>query len=284
MYVEQCDPLYRKAYGVTDDNVRHTKFVPGRIPLVDEQATKDAERLLRLLWREALPGEPGTRGPKKAVSVDEVVGAAVAIADRAGYSQVSIRAVAAELGLRPMSLYTYVPSKEVLVALMVDAVAHEDDPIPADRPLRQRLAAIAEQARAELIRHPWMLDVGPWRPVLGPGRSRRYERRLSVVEGIGLTDVEMDHVVGALEEFAAGNARIAVAAMRSRQEISDGQWWQVFGPLLADVMPSERFPVSTRVGARVGELYQAPDDPDSSFTFGLDRLLDGLERYVAVRR
>ncbi|WP_280504866.1 TetR/AcrR family transcriptional regulator, partial [Nocardia farcinica] len=73
-----------------------------------------ARRLLELLWRHALPGKPVARGPKPAVSVDEVVAAAVALADREGYEKVSIRAIAAALGLRPMSVYTYVPSKEAL--------------------------------------------------------------------------------------------------------------------------------------------------------------------------
>lgn len=245
------------------------------------QSTAETEQLLRLLWRHSLAPEPSTsRGPKKRVDIDAVVTAAIALADRDGYAHVSIRAVAAELGLRPMSLYTYVPSKEALVTLMIDTVAAEDLALPGDVPVRDRMAAIGRQIRDELIRHPWLLDVGEWRPVLGPGRSRRYERQLAALDGIGLTDLQMDQIITTLTSFATGNARTAIAAAASRAEMSDAQWWAVVGPLLETVMPADRFPVSSRVGAVVGELYQAPGDPEGSFEFGLARLLDGLEQLL----
>ncbi|RDI44683.1 TetR/AcrR family transcriptional regulator [Nocardia mexicana] len=245
--------------------------------MVEDSAVEQAKQLMTLLWREELPPRPGARGPKQTVSVDDVVGAAVAIADRDGYDRISIRAVAAELGLGPMSLYTYVPSKEALIILMVDAVAAEDAPIDPALPVRERMAAIAVQVRAELLAHPWLLEVPPWRLVLGPGRMRRYERQLAALEGVGLTDIEMDRVIAVLSEFATGNARMAVAARRSAREMTDAEWWEVHGPLLTQVMPTADYPLSGRVGAAVGEKYQAPGDPDGAFYYGLDRMLTGIE-------
>ncbi|MGO4612794.1 TetR/AcrR family transcriptional regulator C-terminal domain-containing protein [Nocardia sp. 2YAB30] len=237
---------------------------------------------MSLLWRHELPPRPTGRGPKQTVSLDAVVAAAIALADREDYAKVSIRAVAAELGLRPMSLYTYVPSKDALTVLMVDAVADEDVPIPGDLSPRERMAALARQVRAELIAHPWLLEVSPWRLVLGPGRMRRYERQLAAIEDIGLSDVGMDRVIAVLSEFATGNARVAVAAARDTRRMSDARWWEVHGPLLGEVMPSSLFPLSSRVGAAVGELYQAPADPDGGFEYGLARLLDGILPEVSV--
>lgn len=245
--------------------------------MTDDSAVEQASQLLHLLWRESLPPRPGARGPKPGVSVDEVVRAGVRIADREGYDKVSIRAVAAELGLGPMSLYTYVPSKEALIILMVDAVAADDPPIDPALSVRDRMAAIASVVRAELIAHPWLLEVPPWRLVLGPGRLRRYERQLAALADTGLTDVELDRVIAVLSEFATGNARMAVAARRSAREMSDAQWWEVHGPLLTQVMPATEFPLSARVGTTVGEKYQAPGDPDGSFEYGLGRLLTGIE-------
>ncbi|RJO69496.1 TetR family transcriptional regulator [Nocardia panacis] len=232
--------------------------------------------MLALLWRESLPRKSGGRGPKQTVSVDAVVAAAVALADRAGYAKVSIRSVAAELDLRPMSLYTYIPSKEVLEALMTDAVAAEDAPIPPELPVRERMAAIARQVRAELLAHPWLLEVSPWRVILGPWRMRRYERHLAALEGVGLTDLEMDRAVAVLGEFATGNARMAIAAERAAATVSDADWWAEYGPALTALMPVEQFPVSNRVGAAVGEYYGAPADPAGDFDFGLSRLIDGI--------
>src|SRR5690606_20047449 len=134
------------------------------------------------------------------------------------------------------SVYTYVPSKEALTVLMVDAVAERDRPIDPAAAVRERMAAIADGARAEILAHPWLLEVPPWRLALGPGRMRRYERQLAAIEGIGLSDVEMDRVIAVLTDFATGNARLAVAATRETGEVSDAQWWEEVGPELARVM------------------------------------------------
>ncbi|GAA5055434.1 TetR/AcrR family transcriptional regulator [Nocardia callitridis] len=243
---------------------------------MDESAVAPARQLIALLWRHRVPPRVNGRGPKQTVSVDAVVDAAIALADRDGYAKVSIRAVAAELSLRPMSLYTYVPSKDVLVALMVDAVAAQDAPIAAELSVRDRMAAIAGRIRAELIAHPWLLEVSAWRLVLGPGRTRRYEQQLAALEGVGLSDLAMDRVIAVLSEFATGNAQVAVSAQRAGRITSDTSWWEEHGPLLASVMPESEFPLSTRVGAAVGELYHAPADPDGEFEYGLARLLDGI--------
>ncbi|ASF06242.1 putative TetR family transcriptional regulator [Nocardia brasiliensis NBRC 14402] len=244
--------------------------------MADETTVEQAKQLIGLLWRREVPPRPGGRGPKQTVSVDAVVRAAIALADRDGYAKVSIRAVAAELGLRPMSLYTYVPSKDALAVLMADAVADEDAPIAPESPLRDRMAAIARQARAELIAHPWLLEVPPWRLVLGPGRMRRFERQLAAIDDIGRSEVELDRVIAVLTEFATGNARMAVAARRETQVMTDAQWWDVHGPLLSGAMSPEAFPLASRVGKVVGELYEAPGDPDGAFDYGLNRLLDGI--------
>ncbi|MFC9871624.1 TetR/AcrR family transcriptional regulator [Nocardia salmonicida] len=244
----------------------------------DEAAKSIAQatQILELLWRHALPSKPGARGPKPGLTVDDVVSAGIALADRDGIDKLTIRAVAAELGLRAMSLYTYVPSKDALIVLMVDAVAAADTPISADLPVRDRMIAIATQIRVELIEHPWLLEVSPWRQVLGPGRMRRYERQLAAIDGIGLGDLAMDRAIAVLTDFATGNARLAVAAAGAAAQLSDAQWWEVNGPLLARVMPADEFPLAGRVGTTVGEHYQAPADPDGAFDYGVATLVDGL--------
>ncbi|MFC4126766.1 TetR/AcrR family transcriptional regulator [Nocardia rhizosphaerae] len=242
----------------------------------DAKTTEQAARILELLWRHALPAKVGGRGPKPGLSVDAVVAAGIALADRDGIGKLTIRAVAAELGLRAMSLYTYVPSKEALLVLMVDAVAAGDPPIPVGLPVRERLIAIATRIRDELLAHPWLLEVSPWRQVLGPARMRRYERQLTAIDGIGLSDLAMDRAIAVLTDFATGNARLAIAARGAAAQLSDADWWQVHGPLLTRVMPAEEFPLAGRVGTAVGEHYQAPADPDGAFAYGVAVLVDGL--------
>lgn len=246
------------------------------MPTDGDDKSADATRIIELLWRHALPTKPSARGPKPGLTVDDVVAAGIALADRDGIDKLTIRAVAAELGLRAMSLYTYVPSKDALIVLMVDAVAAADTPISLGPPVRERMIAIATQIRSELIEHPWLLEVSPWRQVLGPARMRRYERQLTAIDGIGLSDLAMDRAIAVLTDFATGNARLAVAAAGAAAQLSDAQWWAVNGPLLAQVMPADAFPLAGRVGTAVGEHYQAPADPDGAFAYGVAILVDGL--------
>ncbi|MEU6559197.1 TetR/AcrR family transcriptional regulator [Nocardia nova] len=244
--------------------------------MTQKSAADRARQVIALLWRRELPARPVQRGPKHAVEVDEVVRTAVDIADRDGYGAVSIRAVAAAMGLKPMSLYTYVPDKQALIIAMADLVSDDETPIDSAAPLHDRMAAIARGVRAEVLAHPWLLEVPPWRLDLGPGRLRRYERQLAALADAGLSDVEMDRVIAVLSDFAAGNARTAVAARRRNSEMSDAQWWEIHGPVLTEAMAGQDFPLSERVGTAVGELYQAPGDPDGAFEYGLSRLIDGL--------
>jgi AcrR family transcriptional regulator len=238
--------------------------------------------VVRLLWRSYVADET-RRGPRQRLTVDDVVTAAVDVADRAGMNGVSVRTVSTALGIRPMSFYTYVPSKDALVTLMVDAVAAEDEACDGDLRLRARLAWIADTVRSELVRHPWLLDVSSWRQVLGPHRIRRYERQLEQLGDTGLSPIDKDRVISTVTAFAVGNARDTLDSRRARADstLSDVEWWDVVGPVLAEVIPAAEFPLAGQIGAEVGETFQAPGDPGGTFEFGLGRLLDGIEQYIA---
>src|ERR671916_2919031 len=87
--------------------------------------SQDVDRTLALLWRRTLGTPQGSRGPRQRVSVDEVVRAAIEVADAEGLPAFSMRKVADRLGLKLMSIYTYVPGRPELIGLMVDEVAGE---------------------------------------------------------------------------------------------------------------------------------------------------------------
>jgi AcrR family transcriptional regulator len=240
---------------------------------------RDVDRTLMLLWRRTLGTPQGSRGPKQRVSVDEVVRAAVEVADAEGLPAFSMRKVADRLGLKLMSIYTYVPGRSELIGLMVDEVYGEQNLRPHTGPLRDRMAAIARQLWDEYHRHPWLLQVDNARPWIGPNGSDRYEWQLAAIDGAGFTDLEMDQVVTLLSGFAAGSARASIDARRTAEQsgISDAEWWETNAPVLERVMPSDAYPISGRVGTVAGQEYNAVSDPARSFTFGLDRILDGLE-------
>ncbi|WP_371618940.1 TetR/AcrR family transcriptional regulator [Streptomyces sp. NBC_00454] len=245
----------------------------------DRSGAGDPVRTLELLWREPGQGAPsGRRGPRQGLTVDAVVGAAIALADEEGLTALTMRALAQRLGVTPMSLYTYVPGKAELLDLMLDEAYGAMDrsaPDPAAGSWREKVTRVADDNRALFLRHPWIADLSVTRPPLGPGVIGKYEHELAAFEGIGLTDVEMDAALTHLLGFVHANALAAAdtAAHNARQ--SDEDWWAASAPLLERAMDPERYPLAGRVGSAVGGY-----SPGTVWAFGLRCLLDGLARIV----
>ncbi|MFI6351431.1 TetR/AcrR family transcriptional regulator C-terminal domain-containing protein [Streptomyces sp. NPDC050743] len=106
-----------------------------------------------VIW--ARPERTG-RGPKPAYTRDDIAAAAVRIADARGLDAVSMRQVAAELGCGTMSLYNYVPRKEDLYELMMDAVSAEHVLWEPGGDWRADMLRVARETRALMHRHPWI--------------------------------------------------------------------------------------------------------------------------------
>jgi AcrR family transcriptional regulator len=106
-----------------------------------------------VIW--ARPERTG-RGPRPAFTRADIAAAAVRIADAQGLDGVSMRHVAAELGCGTMSLYNYVPRKEDLYELMVDAVSGEHELWEPSGDWRADMVRVAHQTRALMYRHPWV--------------------------------------------------------------------------------------------------------------------------------
>jgi AcrR family transcriptional regulator len=185
-----------------------------------------------------------------------------------------------------MSLYTYVPSKAELLDLMVDRVCAETAR-PEDVPggWRARLELVARENWALYRRHPWLLQVATGRPPLGPNLIAKYDYELRAVDGVGLTEIEMDLVVNLVTDYVHGAARAAVEAAQAQQRtgMSDEEWWESYAPLLEQVFDAERYPTAAHVGAVAGAEYGAASDPVRAFEFGLQRVLDGVEALIRNR-
>ncbi|MEU4803740.1 TetR/AcrR family transcriptional regulator C-terminal domain-containing protein [Actinosynnema sp. NPDC023587] len=241
----------------------------------------DPARTLSVLWRTTSPN------PRKDLGVDRIVAVAVALADAEGLGALSMRRVADELGVGTMSLYTYVPGKAELVDVMVDTVqggTARPEVVPGG--WRSRLTQVARENWALHLRHPWLLEVVANRAVLGPNVAAKYDYELRAVDGIGLTDVEMDAVLGLVLGHVRACARLAVEAARIEQRtgLTDEQWWRAAAPFLARVFDPERFPTAARVGAAAGEAHGSAYSGEHAFEFGLERVLDGVEALVVSRQ
>lgn len=250
--------------------------------MIEHTGSGDPARTLALLWRTQ---ERTSRRGKPDLSVDRIVQAGIVLADAEGLRALSMRRVAESLGVGTMSLYTYVPGKGELIDVMVDTVQQETGRA-ATGGWREHLAYVARENLALHRRHPWLLQVAPSRTVLGPQVAAKYDFELCGLEGIGLSDVEMDSVLNLVLGHVQNSARGLTAAALTEKEtgLTDRQWWDAAAPVLMTVFDPARYPVAARVGGAVGEQHQSAYSPEHSFDFGLEMILDGVAKLVTARQ
>lgn len=241
----------------------------------------DPGRTLALLWG------PQDRPGRSGLTVRAIVDAAIGLADAEGIAALSMRAIAERLGAGTMSLYTHIPGKPALIELMIDTVAGQvysdvDEPSSLPGGWRAALIFVADRNWDLYLRHPWLLPVLGGRPVLGPRLNTKYEAELRPLDGIGLTDVEMDSVLTLVLVHVEGMARwqVSLQQIRDRGGQTDMDWWTTVEPALAAVMDPSGFPLSSRVGQAAGEYHQSAGDPAHTLEFGLNRILDGVQDLI----
>jgi hypothetical protein len=184
-----------------------------------------------------------------------------------------------------MSLYTYVPSKAELIDLMLDAVAAEIPP-PDAAGWRGKLEQIARSRWAMAQRHPWLTQVGMHRPPLGPHVLAAAEAALEALDGLGLTEFEMDQLTTVIGDYVRGAFRAAQEAREVERlsGMSDEEWWAMNQPLLKDLVDPARYPAIVKVGEAYRSGAMPPPDHDRNFEFGLQRVLDGVAAFIERRQ
>ncbi|MFI9573773.1 GntR family transcriptional regulator [Microbispora rosea] len=229
------------------------------------------------------PG-PGT---ERELTRERVVRAAIEIADAEGLTALSMRGVAARLGVAAMSPYRYVGGKDDLILLMADA-AFGELAYPADPPAgwRERLEIAGHTLWATFRRHPWLAQLSPLgRPLPLPGLTAHADWALAALDGLGLDPVTVLDVHILLYSHVQGlainlerEAQIAAAT-----GLSEDQWMDVQGPALSAIAGSGRYPAFAKV---IGDLGEDGYDfrLDDLFELGMRLLLDGVTGLVERSR
>ncbi|MGC5564267.1 TetR/AcrR family transcriptional regulator [Streptomyces sp. FR-108] len=225
-----------------------------------------------VIW--ARPERTG-RGPRPAFTRADIAAAAVRIADARGLDAVSMRHVAAELGCGTMSLYNYVPRKEDLYELMVDAVSAEHELWEPAGDWRADLLRVAYQARALMHRHPWLPAL--MSPVYGfsPNALRYLEHCLTCLDsfdGTYGTKFELIAMVNGVVTTYVGN-ELATAERARALPWSEERENAVRIAYLGGRVASGAYP---RLAAAFAE-DSGPIDLEGVFRRALDRVLDGFD-------
>jgi DNA-binding transcriptional regulator YhcF (GntR family) len=221
----------------------------------------------------ARPARRRAAGPGRAR--DDVVRAAITIADAEGLGTLSMRRIAAELGLPTMTLYQHVASKEVLVTLMIDR-AFGAEPLPAERPPDWR-AALEIAARLEWAafrRHPWLAPaMSLTRPQLVPSALRYTEWVLAALDGRELDPDRAFNIHVMLFSYVRGMAVNLESEAQAEAEsgLTADEWMETHAGTLASLAAGGDLPHVRQVASLDFDL-----DLDALFELGLRCLLDGL--------
>ncbi|MDT0343214.1 TetR/AcrR family transcriptional regulator [Streptomyces litchfieldiae] len=239
----------------------------------------DISRSLELMWQGR---ERPSRGPKPGLTLERIVAAAVDLADREGLAALSMRKVAAELGVGTMSLYRYVPGKGELLDLMLDHVIAPGPDLEEHRgkDWRTTMRVVAEGTYSLYLDHPWLLQVNQSRPLLGPNALLGFDFALAALEGLDLTGQEKIGVIMAVDSYTTGIARHYVLLRQANEEsgLTDEEFWAAQAPLMETALASGCYP----------HVFALPDDtfsatPEEMVEFGLARVLDGIEAFIEAK-
>jgi AcrR family transcriptional regulator len=223
----------------------------------------------RSLWFNA-PMNDQDRRPQ--LTRERVITQALTIIAEQGVGALTMRALAARLGVVPGALYRHVRNKEQLQDLVLDGVLAEVDyHLDPSQPWTQQLKLLAHRLRAVLEDHPGVAGILKTRDPLGPHSLALAEAFLAPLQAAGFPDRQaglaffllIDYTIG----FAVSSPSTSVNEQRLRDPATRAQLHQFFRSL-----PADRFPALVALGEHVWV-----DNRDERFTAGLNVLVDGLE-------
>lgn len=200
-------------------------------------------RTMSMLWTP--PGEEHTS--QTGLTLAAIIDTATAIADERGDTAVPLRAIGKRLGCSAMALYTYVDGKDDLLDLMYDR-AHREFGTAAPVSVIEWTERLLELYLA----HPWLLDIAPARPVLGPHQQQAFELLLGTLVPYGFDRRDVVAIASSAYSLPAAAARTIVDARRagSAGEDDGEPSWNPRLEALAAAAPdfAERFPLATGLG------------------------------------
>jgi AcrR family transcriptional regulator len=211
--------------------------------------------------------------PRTRLSRDRVLRSAVALADRGGIEALSMRKLGQELGVDAMALYRHVRNKDDILDGIVEVIVGEIGPARESTgdwqaAMRQRVMT----AREVMLRHPWAPRVFEERGTVGPAVLGYIDSILAILDAGG---------------FSIGTAHHALHVLGSRILGFNQDLWDDSAEPRPDPEQAARLARAMSVDyPHVGELALAANhdgalggcDDDVEFEFGLDLILDGLER------
>jgi len=217
--------------------------------------------------------DQSTNEPRFPLSKERVLRAAIELADQGGIDSLSMRRLGQQLGVEAMSLYNHVANKDAILDGMVDTVVGEIEPPAVGGDWKAAMRRRAISAHEVLVRHPWASGLIVSRVNIGPAMLRYVDSTIGALREAGFSFALVDRAWNAMDSYIYGFTlqelnfpfepdEFAEAAATYRPQISADEY-----PYLAELTEL---------------VMQERDDGVPEFEFGLDLILDGLERVLCT--
>jgi AcrR family transcriptional regulator len=214
---------------------------------------------------------PGLRG----LTRERVLRAAVGLADTGGIDALTMRRLGEELGVEAMSLYKHVANKDDLLDGMIDSVFGEIYLPAGGTDWRSSMHQRAISVREVMARHRWAVGLMESRTAPGPATLRHHDAVLGTLREAGFSVELAAHAFSALDSYLYG-----FALQERSLPFDTAEQTAEAAELILAQLPADDYPHLTELVRE--HVLQPGYDYGNEYAFGLDLILDGLER--AVRR
>jgi AcrR family transcriptional regulator len=212
-----------------------------------------------------------SRPARAPLSRERVLLEAVALADETGIGNLTMRKLADRLHVEPMSLYYHVASKDEILDGMVDIVFREIELPSPDAGWKTAMRDRAASARDALRRHPWAIGRMESRLTPGPATLRHHDAVIGCLRHAGFTIELAAHAFSAIDSYLYG-----FAMQELNLPFTTPEETAAMAVTFLDHFPAQEFPHLAELTTQ--HVLRPGYDYGREFGFGLDLILDGLER------
>lgn len=215
---------------------------------------------------------PGERAP---LSRERVLRGAVAVADASGIGSLTMRSLARELGVKPMSLYHYVANKDEILDGIVDLVFSEIELPSSGGDWRSEMRRRAISARRVLSCHPWAIGLMESRTTPGPATLRHHDAIIGTLREAGFPVKMTAHAYALLDSYIYGFALQEASLPFNPETVAE-----VTEPIAQ--VSADEYPYLAEMATEL--ILQPGYDFGNEFEFGLGVILDALTRSIPGSR
>ncbi len=209
------------------------------------------------------------------LSRDRVLRAAMLVADAGGLAALTIRSLATELGVKPMSVYHYVANKDEIIDAIVDLVFSEIELPVIGREWQGEMRRRAHSARLVLKGHQWAIALLQSRLHPGPATLRHHNAFIGTLRAAGFSVEFTAHAFALIDSYVYGFALSDFALpIHGPESVAD-----IAASMLEEVFDAEAYPYLREFTMQ--HVMQPGYDFSLEFGYGLDLILDALARSAA---